>query len=77
MQSLNYCPVCAMGNFWHLGHIIESLRLEKTSKIIRSNCQPNTTMPDKPCPEVPHLHVFWTPPDLSGMLLGNFTMAAF
>jgi len=30
--------------------IIESLRLEKTSKI-KSNGQPNTTMPDKPCPE--------------------------
>jgi len=38
--------------------IIESLRLEKTSKIIKSNCQPNTTMPAKPCPEVPHLQGF-------------------
>jgi len=38
--------------------IVESLRLEKTSKIIKSNHQPNTTMPAKPCPEVPHLHVF-------------------
>jgi len=37
---------------------IESFRLEKTSKIIKSNRQPNTTMPAKPCPEVPHLHVF-------------------
>jgi len=25
---------------------------EKTSKTIKSNCQPNTTMPAKPCPEV-------------------------
>ena len=33
--------------------IIESLRLEETSKIIKSNRQPNTTMPTKPCPEVP------------------------
>jgi len=33
--------------------IIESLRLEKTSKIIKYNCHPNTTMPAKPCPEVP------------------------
>ena len=32
--------------------------LEKTSKIIKSNCQPNTTMPAKPYPEVPHLHAF-------------------
>ena len=39
--------------------ITESLRLEKTSKIIQSNCQPNTTMPVKPCPEVPRLRVFW------------------
>jgi len=38
--------------------VIESLRLEKTSKIIKSNRHPNTTMPAKPCPEVPHLHVF-------------------
>jgi len=32
-------------------------RLEKTSKIIKSNHPPNTTMPAKPCPQVPHLHV--------------------
>jgi len=31
--------------------IIESLSLEKTSKIIKSNRQPHTTMPAKPCPE--------------------------
>jgi len=37
---------------------MESLRLEKTSKIIKSNRQPNTTTPAKPYPEVPHLHVF-------------------
>jgi len=35
----------------------ESIRLEKTSKIIKSNSQPNNTMPAKPCPKVPHLHV--------------------
>jgi len=38
--------------------IIESLRLEETSKIMKSNHQPNTTLPTKPCPEVPYLHVF-------------------
>jgi len=38
--------------------ITEPLRLEKTSKIIKSNRQPNTTTPTKQCPEVPHLHVF-------------------
>jgi len=32
--------------------------LEKTPKIIKSNHQPNTTMPAKPSPKVPHLHVF-------------------
>jgi len=37
---------------------MESLRLEKTSQITKSNCYPNPTMPAKPCPEVPHLHVF-------------------
>ena len=47
--------------FTSLYSIIESLRLEKTSKIIRSNHQPNTTMPTKPSPEVPHLYLFWTP----------------
>jgi len=36
---------------------IESLRLEKTCKIIKSNHYPNTTMPAEPSPEVPHLHV--------------------
>jgi len=34
--------------------------LEKTSKIIKSNLQPNTTLPGKPCLKVPHLHIFWT-----------------
>jgi len=38
--------------------IIESLRLEKTSKVIKSNRHPNPTMPAKPYPEVPCLHVF-------------------
>jgi len=37
--------------------IIESLRLEKISKIIKSNYQSNTTMPTKPCPKVPHLDI--------------------
>ena len=36
---------------------IELLSLEKTSKIIKSNCQPNTTVPAKLCPEVLHLHI--------------------
>jgi len=39
--------------------IIEPLRLEKTSKIINSNQQPIATMPAKPCPELPHLHIFF------------------
>jgi len=32
--------------------------MEKTSKIIKSNRQPNTATPAKPHPEVPHLRVF-------------------
>ena len=49
----------------HRSHrIIESLRLGKTSKITKSNCQPNTTTPAKPCPEMPYLHVFWKPPGM-------------
>jgi len=38
--------------------IIESLRLGKTFKIIKSNHQPITTMPTKPYLEVPYLQVF-------------------
>jgi len=48
-----------------LGSVIEqsrgirqSSRLEETSKIIKSNHQPDTTVPAKPCPEVPHPHGF-------------------
>ena len=54
--------------------ITEPLRLEKTSKIIKSNRQPNTTTPTKQCPEVPHLHVFWTPP---GMVTPPLPWAAY
>jgi len=36
--------------------------MAKTSKIIKSNRHPNTTMPAKLSPEVPYLHAFWTPP---------------
>ena len=51
---------------------IELFRLEKTFKIIESNRQPNATMPTKPCPEVPRLHVFWTPIlNLWTLILGN------
>jgi len=32
--------------------------LEKTSKIIDSNHPPNTTIPTKPYPKAPHVHVF-------------------
>jgi len=41
-----------------LHRIIESLGLEKTSKIMKSNHPSNTTIPTKPYPEVPHLHIF-------------------
>jgi len=56
------CPIPA-GQAVSIGcgnrRIIESLRLEKTSKIIKPNRQPNTTLPTKPYHAVPHLHVFW------------------
>lgn len=42
--------------------IIESLRLEKTSKIIQSSHQPVTTLLTKVCHSVPHVHISWTPP---------------
>jgi len=39
--------------YWHIWHrITKSSRLGKTSKIIKSNRQPITTMPAKLCPEV-------------------------
>lgn len=37
--------------------IIESLKLGKTSKIMKLNHQPSTTIPAKPCPEVPYLQL--------------------
>lgn len=38
--------------------LTESFRLDKTFKVINSNCQPNTTLPTQPCPQVPCLCVF-------------------
>jgi len=37
--------------------IIKSLRLEKTSKVIKSNRHLNTTMPTKPCLEEQAGHI--------------------
>ena len=39
---------------------MESVVLEKTSKIIKSNRQPITTMPTKPCPQG-HVYMFLKP----------------
>ena len=50
--------------------IRESLRLEKTSKIIKSNHQLITTMPATRCPEVPYLHIFFE--HLQGWWLNHF-----
>ena len=38
-----------------LHRTLESLRLDKTSEIIKSNHHPLTTVPTKPWPSVPHL----------------------
>ena len=53
-RHLLYTPLflCINDTFQHW-RIIESLTLEKTSKIIKSNCQSNTTMPTKSYREVP------------------------
>lgn len=40
--------------------VIESLRLEEASKIIKSNLCPNTTRPIKPYQKVPCLLILWT-----------------
>jgi len=49
---------------------IESLRLEKASKIIKSNSEPNTILPAKPCPETQEGKPdSWNKPYLS-LLLG-------
>jgi len=47
------CITCMVENAPVPYRIIEWLRLEMTSKI-KSNCQPNTTLPAKPRPEVPY-----------------------
>jgi len=44
--------------------IMGSLRLEKISTIIETNCQSITTMTTKPRPTVPHLHSSGTPPGM-------------
>jgi len=51
-QAIRFTPHPKKSGF------IASLRLEKTCKIIKSNHQPNTTMPAKPCAEVPRLYFF-------------------
>jgi len=57
---MTYTTLDTQDNVTYEYRIIESFnhRLEKTSKIIKSNCQPNMTMTTKTYPEVPHLHVF-------------------
>jgi len=66
MLLLCSVPACSRGNCTSAQvlrpksqnhRIIDSLRLEKTSKIIKSHRQPITTMPAKPCPEVPYLYL--------------------
>ena len=52
--TFNSCVNLKLRELFHT----ESLRLEKTSEIIKSNCHPNTPMPAKPCPAGPHLHIF-------------------
>ena len=43
---------------------IESLRLEKTSEVTKSNHHPDTPMPAKPCPQGAHPDGVWTPPGM-------------
>lgn len=38
--------------------IMESLRLEKTFKILNHNCQLNTMFSTKPCPQLPIHRIF-------------------
>jgi len=56
----NQSLLVVIHNYWfmEIHRIIKSLRLEKTSKISKSNRQPITTITTKPCPEVAYLHVF-------------------
>ena len=63
--SQGVCPGGQEGQQHPGSHrIIESLRLEKTSNIMKTNRQLKTTMLAKSCPDVPYLHVFWTPPGM-------------
>ena len=50
---------CFSSNYSCNHRVLESLRLEKTSKIMKSNSQYITTMPTKPCPKVSRLHRGW------------------
>jgi len=43
-------------SYYRSAKIVESLRLAKTSKIIKSNRHSITTTPAKPCPQVSHPH---------------------
>ena len=51
---------------WPRDENVESLRLEKTTKIIQFNCQVITTVLTEPCPSVPHLSSSWKAPGMVG-----------
>jgi len=55
--KLRHCNISLhpWGILWGTRTKSESLRLEKTAKIIQSNCQPIFTKPTYPCPSVPRL----------------------
>ena len=43
--------------FHRIVEIVESLRLEKNSKIFKSKHRTNNSIPTKPYPEMPYLHI--------------------
>ena len=51
---------------WPRDENVESLRLEKTTKIIQFNCQIITTVLTEPCLSVPHLSSSWKAPGMVG-----------
>lgn len=52
---------------------MQSLRFYKTSKVMEANHEPSTN----PCPQVPHPHCCWTPPQGWGLTLPGSSQGKF
>ena len=57
------CSAHSVGELRDL-HAGKNHRIMGWKRTLRSSSPTVTTMPTKPYPKVPHLHVFWTPPGM-------------